>query len=341
MRALHRVPASFFGMVLGVFGLGSSWRYGASIGLVPHWVGEVGVLTGCGVWTVLTAIYVYRCLTARESVLAEWRNPSTFSFISLLPAGGILVSVGLDPYVPVVAAVLLWLGIAGQLAFAAVRCAPLWSGTQPIDATTPALYLPFVAANFISAIGLGAAGHEQLGYLFLGAGVISWLTLEPLITHRLRTGPEMPVAARGVVGVQLAPAFVACYAYLTVNGGQFDTLALGLFGYGILQLLLMLRLWRWILAGGFTPGLWAFSFGFAAMANTGLRLVHDRPDTDVRVVALAIVVVATAFLLALVIGTLILLARGQLLPAPALAPGPASATGPTTVAHERPETRRR
>jgi tellurite resistance protein len=307
---------SFFGMVLGVFGLGSTWRYGASIGLVPHWVGEVAVLAGCAVWLVLTAIYVYRCLTAWDGVVAEWRDPATFSFISLVPAGGILVSAGLHPYVPAVAAVLLWAGIVGQLAFAAIRCAPLWSGTQPLEATTPGFYLPLVAANFISAIGLGAAGHDELGYLFLGAGVVSWLTLEPLITHRLRTAPELAPRARGVIGVQLAPAFVACYAYLSINGGRFDTVALVLFGYGVLQLLLMLRLWRWILAGGFTPGLWAFSFAFAAMGNTGLRLVHSQPETAVRVVAIAVVALATALLLALVVGTTILLLRGRLVPRP-------------------------
>ncbi|WP_263731360.1 dicarboxylate transporter/tellurite-resistance protein TehA [Cellulomonas sp. SG140] len=316
MRTLQRVPVSFFGMVLGVFGLGSAWRYGASIGLVPHWVGEVGVLAGCAVWLVLTLIYAYRCVRARDGVVAEWRDPATFSFISLLPAGGILVSAGLHPYVPAVAAVLLWLGIAGQVAFAAIRVAPLWTGTQPLEATTPGFYLPLVAANFISAIGLGVAGHDQLGYLFLGAGLVSWLTLEPIITHRLRTGTEVAPRARGVVGVQLAPAFVACYAYLSVNGGRFDTVALLLFGYGLLQLALMLRLWRWVLGAGFAPGLWAFSFGLAAMANSGLRLVHSHPEPAVLVVAVASVGLATTLLLALVVGTTVLAVRGRLVPGP-------------------------
>ncbi|GEM_PF-4512607 len=74
MRTLHRVPASFFGMVLGVFGLGSAWRYDASTGLVPHGVGEAGVLAGCAVWVVLTGIYVYRCLTAWTG---SWRSGAT------------------------------------------------------------------------------------------------------------------------------------------------------------------------------------------------------------------------------------------------------------------------
>lgn len=334
MRTLHRVPASFFGMVLGVFGLGSAWRYGASIGLVPHGVGEAGVLAGCAVWVVLAGIYAYRCLTAWDGVVAEWRDPMTFPFVSLLPAGAVLVSVGVHPYVPAVAAVLLWLGAGSQLVFAAVRCAPLWTGTQPLDATTPGFYLPLVAANFISAIGMGSAGHEQIGYLFLGAGVISWLTLEPLVTHRLRTGPEVAPRARGVIGVQLAPAFVACYAYLAVNGGRFDAVALALFGYGLLQLLLLLRLWRWLLAGGFTPGLWAFSFGFAAMANTGLRLVHSDPEPVVRAVAVAVVALATALLLALVLGTVVLLVRGRLLPPapPGAARDRLTPSGPATPA---------
>ena len=317
MRTLRRVPVSFFGMVLGVFGLGSAWRYGASIGLVPSWVGEVGVLAGCVLWLVLTLIYAYRCLTGWDGVVAEWRDPATFSFISLVPAGGILVSAGLHPYVPAVSAVLLWLGIAGQVGFAAIRVAPLWAGTHSLEATTPGFYLPLVAANFISAIGLGVARQDELGYLFFGAGVVSWLTLEPVITHRLRTGPEVAPRARGVIGVQLAPAFVACYAYLSVDGGRFDTVALVLFGYGLLQLALMLRLWRWLLAGGFRPGLWAFSFGLAAMANTGLRLVHSGPETAVLVVAVAVVAIATTLLLVLVGGTTILLVRGRLLGAPA------------------------
>ncbi|WP_448631020.1 SLAC1 family transporter [Cellulomonas soli] len=124
MRSLQRVPVGFFGMVLGVFGLGSAWRYAGTIGLAPHWVGEVGVLAGCAVWLVLALIYAYRFVAARERVLAEWSDPGQFAFISLLPAGAVLVSAGVRPYVPVVSGVLLAAGVVGQLTFSAVRCAP-------------------------------------------------------------------------------------------------------------------------------------------------------------------------------------------------------------------------
>lgn len=326
MRTLQRVPVGFFGMVLGIFGLGSAWRYAGTIGLAPHWVGEVGVLAGCGVWLILALIYGYRFLTARERVLAEWRDPGQFAFISLLPAGAVLVSAGVRPYVPVVSGVLLAAGIVGQLTFSVVRCAPLWRGTQPLDATTPGFYLPTVAANFICAIALGPAGHTELGYMFLGAGLISWLTLEPLVTHRLRTGPPMPPKARTVIGVQLAPPFVACYAYLSVDGGRFDPFALALFGYGLLQLLLLARLVPWFLQGGFSPGLWAFSFGLAAMANTALRLDHATGTLGMRVLAVVVLVLANVLLLALVAQTLVLLVRGRLVPPASVPPTPPTLT---------------
>ena len=86
-------------------------------------------------------------------------------------------------------------GSVGQLIFSAWRCAPLWRGEFASEATTPGFYLPTVAANFICAMAFGTAGHPDIGMMFLGAGLISWLTLEPAIIHRLRTKAALPAAA--------------------------------------------------------------------------------------------------------------------------------------------------
>ncbi|MFP1558818.1 hypothetical protein ACLB1T_26815 [Escherichia coli] len=56
--------------------------------------------------------------------------------------------------------------------------------------------------------------------MFLGAGVFSWLSLEPVILQRLRSSGELPTALRTSLGIQLAPALVACSAWLSVNGGE-------------------------------------------------------------------------------------------------------------------------
>jgi tellurite resistance protein TehA-like permease len=51
-----------------------------------------------------------------------------------------------------------------------------------------------------------------------------------------------------------------------------------LFGYGLLQLLFMLRLMPWYLSQPFNASFWSFSFGVSALATTGLHLGHSSPS---------------------------------------------------------------
>lgn len=92
------------------------------------------------------------------------------------------------------------------------QTAGLWRGSHPEEATTHGLYLPTVANNFISAMACGALGYTDAGLVFLGAGVFSWLSTEPVILQRLRSSGELPTALRTSLGIQLAPALVACSA---------------------------------------------------------------------------------------------------------------------------------
>ena len=140
-------------------------------------------------------------------------------------------------------------------------------------ATTPVIYLPTVATNFVSATALGMLGLHDYAVLFFGAGLLSWFSLEAAILGRLRTEAAIAPQVRGIVGIQLAPAFVGCGAYFAVNGGVIDLFALALMGYGCLQFLLLLRLLGWFAEGGFSMSWWGFSFGLAAMCGCGLHLL--------------------------------------------------------------------
>ncbi len=77
------------------------------------------------------------------------------------------------------------------------------------------------------------------------------------------------------LGIQLAPALVGSSAWLNLNGGECDTLVMVLFGYGLLQFLILLRLMPWYLSQPFNVSFWGFSFGLSAMAATGLHLAYD------------------------------------------------------------------
>ncbi|MGM9518188.1 MAG: dicarboxylate transporter/tellurite-resistance protein TehA [Acidaminococcus sp.] len=269
---LQKIPVNLFAIALGLLSLGNGWRGGApKLGLSPL-VGETILTVALVYWAILSLLYLAKAVRYPAAIWKEVQDGVQCCFVSLIPITTILAGLALKPYVPLLARVFLLLGILGQVLYATYSSAGLWRGTHTVEATTPAIYLPTVATNLSSAMALGAWGMPTLGYVFLGAGVLSWFSLEAAILLRLRVEPEMAPGRRPVLGIQLAPSFVACSAYLALNGGQFDPIALGLIGYGILNLLFLLRLLPWIMAQGFSLSLWAFSFGLGSMAGVGLKL---------------------------------------------------------------------
>ncbi|MCE9898131.1 dicarboxylate transporter/tellurite-resistance protein TehA [Raoultella terrigena] len=307
------LPAGYFGMVLGIIGMGFAWRYASTIWPVSRRVGDGLVVLAATIWALLAIAFITRAIRFPWSVRQEMRHPVAGSFVSLFPATTMLVSIGFVPWCRPLSLGLFIIGVALQLAYSAWQSAGLWRGNHPSDATTPGLYLPTVANNFISAMACGALGFNDAGLVFLGAGIFSWLSLEPVILQRLRSDGELPAALRTSLGIQLAPALVACSAWLSVNGGEADTFAKLLFGYGLLQLLFMLRLTPWYLQQPFNASFWSFSFGISALATTGLHLGHSQPNGFFHFLAIPLFVFTNLIIGLLLIRTFLLLVRGKLL----------------------------
>lgn len=307
------LPAGYFGMVLGIIGMGFAWRYASTIWPVSRAIGDGLVILAMVIWALLAVTFISRAIRFPHSVLQEMRHPVASSFVSLFPATTMLVSIGFVPWLRSLSLVLFSLGVVLQLSYSAWQSAGLWRGQHPGEATTPGLYLPTVANNFISAMACGALGFNDAGLVFLGAGVFSWLSLEPVILQRLRSDGELPTAMRTSLGIQLAPALVACSAWLSVNGGEADTFAKLLFGYGLLQLLFMLRLMPWYLRQPFNASFWSFSFGISALATTGLHLGHTHPNGFFHALAMPLFIFTNVIIGLLLIRTFLLLMRGKLL----------------------------
>ncbi|MGS9102345.1 dicarboxylate transporter/tellurite-resistance protein TehA, partial [Salmonella enterica subsp. enterica serovar Infantis] len=92
---------------------------------------------------------------------------------------------------------------------------------------------------------------------------------------RLRYSTTLSARLPPSLGIQLAPALVGSSAWLNLNGGDCDTLVMVLFGYGLLQFLILLRLMPWSLSQPFNVSFWGFSCGLSARAATGLHLAYD------------------------------------------------------------------
>ncbi|WP_086869097.1 dicarboxylate transporter/tellurite-resistance protein TehA [Kosakonia pseudosacchari] len=314
MKASHlNLPAGYFGIVLGIIGLGFSWRFAATIWPVTLLPANSLIILAMVIWALLMLAFISRMFRHGASVLEEITHPLKSSFVSLAPATSMLVAIGLAPWLHTLALGLFLVAVVIQLTYSAWQTAGLWRGQHPKEATTPGLYLPTVANNFISAMACGAFGFNDVGMLFLGAGLFSWLSLEPAILSRMRNLDEMSPAVRTSLGIQMAPAFVACSAWLSINGGQADVFAKLLFGYGLLQMLFMIRLLPWYSSQPFNPSFWSFSFGVASLATTSIRLGHGTPGGALYWMSFPLFIAANLVITLLMIKTFALLLRGKLL----------------------------
>ena len=142
------LPAGYFGMVLGLIGMGFAWRYASTIWPVSRIVGDGLVVAATVVWVLLALAFIGRAVRFPHSVLQEMRHPVASSFVSLFPATTMLVAIGFVPWLRPLSLVLFSIGVVLQLSYAAWQSAGLWRGSHPNEATTPGLYLPTVAARW-------------------------------------------------------------------------------------------------------------------------------------------------------------------------------------------------
>ena len=310
------VPASFFGIVLGLAGIGNGWRLAAAIWGVPAIVGEICFAVTLAVWFIVACLYVGKWIVARDAAIAELHHPILCCFIGLGGVSTLLIAVAAIPYSMTAAWLLFWIGWIAQFGFAIYRTGNLWQGGRDANTTTPVLYLPLVAGNFVATLALGNLGHPEWGILFFGAGMFAWLAVESIILYRLYIHEALPLPLRPLLGIQLAPPAVAAGAWLSINGGHIDMFVQCLIGYALLQAILLLRLTQWIGQQPFSASYWAFSFGVTALPAACLRLTTLGVTGPIAQMALPLFVFANVFIGILVVRTLILIARGRLLPPP-------------------------
>ena len=143
------VPAAFFGIVLGLAGLGNAWRAAHEVWQAPAAVGEALMAIAAIIWAVVLVLFILKWIFAREQALDEAQHPVQCCFIGLAGVATMLIALAAIPYSRLVAQILFGAGAAFTLAFALWRTGLLWRGGRDHGATTPVLYLPTVAGCFV------------------------------------------------------------------------------------------------------------------------------------------------------------------------------------------------
>lgn len=299
-----RVPASYFGMLLGLIGLGVAWREAVAVWGVPGWIAEAIMAVAALIWSILLTLYLGKMLTAREAIAAEWTHPVQGAFVALIPITTMLVSIAAAPHLPGLGNALFMIGAASAMVFVVWHTGAIWKAERSFEATTPVLYIPTVAGGLVTSIAASTYGHADLARLCFGVGMFGWLSLESIILRRPIEQAPLPALLRPALGIQFGPPTVACVAYLAITSSPPDLFAQALLGYGALQALILLRLAPWIRAQPFTPAYWGFSFGAAAISVASLRCVERGVTGPIEWAALPLFVMASLLMLGLSLMTI-------------------------------------
>jgi tellurite resistance protein len=310
---LPSIPASFFGIVLGLAGLGNTWRAATAAWHLPAAIGEALMALATLIWAILILLYGLKWVFRRQEARAEVFHPIQCCFIGLGGVSTMLIALAVLPYGRQVALILFGAGGLFTLGFAVWRTGLLWQGGRDPAVTTPVLYLPAVAGGFVGAAAAAAFGFPSWGHFAFGGALLAWLALESVLLHRFYTLPEMPVALRPTLGIQLAPPAVGAVAYYAVNGGHADLVVNALLGYGILQALILLRLLPWLRKQPFAASYWSYTFGAAALTTTPLRMIAHGETGPAAQLAPVLFVAANLVIALIALGTIRLLFQGRLL----------------------------
>ncbi|MCE1236601.1 MAG: dicarboxylate transporter/tellurite-resistance protein TehA [Hyphomicrobiales bacterium] len=317
-----RIPAAFFAMVLGLGGLANGWRVAAKLWGLPNAIGDAVSLLACAVWLVVFAAMVAKWTAARKAAIGEATHPVAGGFLALAPLSGMIATLAALPLLGMIGKALLLVFVAAQIAFALWYVGRLWTGGRGAEATTPVLLLPTVGGSFVAAMALSALGVADAAKMAFGAGLLSWIVIEALLWQRFLHQPALPPPIRATIGIHMAPPAVGLVSWLSVTSGAPDALALGLFGYALLQAAIMARLIPWIRQQPFGAPYWAFSFAVAALPLGAMRMVERGAEGTVALLAPALFVLANLIIGGFFVLSVMRMAQGKYVP-PLQPPTPA------------------
>jgi tellurite resistance protein len=303
-------------MVLGLLGLSGAWRRLSYSGVESATPVAAALLWSAVLMLAgLLLLWVAKLVRHADVLRQEWRHPVQGALLALLPVSTLMavtLLAGLRPdwrnaLLPVA---LLMLG--GQAINAWHVVADLSTGKTPPELVTPALYLPTVSGAFVGAMALNTLRLHGWATLLFGMALCAWALLEMRVLNRLFAGP-MPISLRPTLGIEMAPGAVGSLTLATLwpeLPADVMMVALGVASGPVLAVLTRWRYWREV---PFNMGFWSFSFPLAAFAGGTVHAVHlGNWPVEVAVVA---VLLASGVIAFLTFKSVVLTARGNLLPA--------------------------
>lgn len=307
---LRHFPLPLFASVMGLMGLSLAWRRGHAVFPdLPGWVAEAALAVAIAWFLVLAALYSAKAIRRWPSVLAEARHPARANFLTAISIAVMLIGTGLVPHLPRPAEAIWLVGVAGNVGLAVIIIRRWIIERFDPAQVTPAWFIP-VVGNVVPPLAGVPLGHLEIAWFCFAGGLGFWLVLFPLVMGRLFTGDPLPAPLSPMLFILLAPPSVAFLSWMELNGGVMDAAARFFFYLALFIAVCLAAMARRFLAVPWSLISLAYTFPLAALAAAALRYHQAMGDLPSRVLAAALLCLATLVVLAVFTGTVRRFAAG-------------------------------
>ena len=295
------MPIRFAPAIMSLFGLALAWRALSDLG---GWESGIGRMISIAM--LLLGLVILGSISLHQfqkGALKETiQNPQLRLLPACLTVGLMLLSALLNPHMPEVAGILIWVAAVSHFAFFSWLINGWFRGGLALEMISPVWFIP-VAGNIVVPVGAMATGEVMLAWFGFSIGIVMWLMLLPIVFFRLIYGEPMSAELESTQMILVAPPAVGSVSWSLLVGDQSVVPGAVMLSVAFFFLLTLTPMLLRVISRPFVPANWAFGFPMAAL-STGLAAYSILLERDILMgLGLVILLLVSALIVWALIGS--------------------------------------
>lgn len=319
---LAYVPPTFFGAVMGISGLGLAWRQAELALGWPALPGDIVLIVGAIVLSVVAAAYALKCLLHTDMLWQDFAHPVKGPFLAGAPLAFLLQVPALSPVYAPAAHTVYFFGAALSLFLTLYIFSRWYLRPQELNQMNAIWLIPGVG-SFLAALTGVPLGYTELSWFFFAVGVVIWMFLSSVLLFRLMFGPAYPTPLLPSYLVPIVPPGLMSMIYPLLVPGPVQPFTKVVYFFALFLTLFNASMIRVFLRVRFSMGWWAYSFPLDTIAAATLIYGDATNNPYLLGVGQALLALATGLIAFILCRTLIEVFAGRVLipdPPPAQTP---------------------
>ena len=279
-------PPTFFGVVMGVSGLGLAWRQAERLMGFSTLPGDLILIIGALILLISSPIYAVKMLRFPAALQADIAHPVKSAFLSAFPVALILQVSALAPIHHQTAEILWLIG-------------------------APA------AGSFLIAMAGKQVGYDEAAWFFFAIGVLFGGSLLVINIYRYIAEPILPEPLIPTYFVPIVPPGLMSIIYPMLTdwqaGDEISSFVRITFYFALFLLLFNLAMIRIFWRLKFSMGWWAYTFPLDTISSAVIIYAHATNNTLMIEFGSILLYVSSVFILYILARTVAEMVRGTVL----------------------------